>query len=457
MRVKYIDKLEKSKVKLQTTTKSITSYGGLYILAKLFEKIKFKENIEKIIPFCETSNNSKGVFSKILLLCLTTMVGGVRFSHSLFLGDSQEIYQKLFDVEEMPKSISSITRFFSKFSTLKINQIFSENLWNYTFEKIIPFGKIKEDYLTFDSTVITRYGNQEGAKKGYNPKKPGRKSHHPLIAFLNRSKYLVNIWNRPGNTHSSSNIINFIKKTMGRLKDKIKIIGVLADSGFYDINLIKYLEENSMKYVISAPMSRTLQRQIGSLTKWEKVDEDIFVSEFLFKHDDEKWTQERRYVVVKQKVKENKVPPGKMLSLFPEEDEISGYRFGAYITTFKEEPVKIWRKYRLRADDENRIKENKNDFGLEGFCLDNFYATEACMLVRVLLYNIIHLFRTTILSKAEKNKTLQLIRSKYIIIPAIFGNSGRYSVLRLGIKNRIKKGKYKSILSRINSYFSNIH
>jgi hypothetical protein len=38
--------------------------------------------------------------------------------------------------------------------------------------------------IDIDSTVITRYGNQEGAKKGYNPKKMGRNSHHPLIAFI---------------------------------------------------------------------------------------------------------------------------------------------------------------------------------------------------------------------------------------------------------------------------------
>ena len=34
----------------------------------------------------------------------------------------------------------------------------------------IDVGSITID---LDSTVITRYGEQEGASKGYNPKKPG--------------------------------------------------------------------------------------------------------------------------------------------------------------------------------------------------------------------------------------------------------------------------------------------
>ncbi|MBU0473881.1 MAG: hypothetical protein KKF62_06925 [Bacteroidetes bacterium] len=35
--------------------------------------------------------------------------------------------------------------------------------------------------MDFDSSLLTRYGDQEGSKKGYNPKK---KSHHLIIAFL---------------------------------------------------------------------------------------------------------------------------------------------------------------------------------------------------------------------------------------------------------------------------------
>ena len=40
--------------------------------------------------------------------------------------------------------------------------------------------------LTLDSTVVVRYGHtQAGAELGYNPKQRGRRSHHPLVAFIN--------------------------------------------------------------------------------------------------------------------------------------------------------------------------------------------------------------------------------------------------------------------------------
>ncbi len=74
------------------------------------------------------------------------------------------------------------------------------------------FNQIDVGALTIDldSTVITRYGEQEGAKKGYNPKKIGRNSHHPLIAFISQTKMVANAWMRSGNTSDRNNYSNFL-------------------------------------------------------------------------------------------------------------------------------------------------------------------------------------------------------------------------------------------------------
>jgi len=52
---------------------------------------------------------------------------------------------------------------------------------------------------------MTRYGEQEGAKKGYNPSKKGRASHHQLIAFIADVKLVANMWLRSENTSSANN------------------------------------------------------------------------------------------------------------------------------------------------------------------------------------------------------------------------------------------------------------
>jgi hypothetical protein len=43
-----------------------------------------------------------------------------------------------------------------------------------------------------DSTVMNRSGCQEGSAKGYNPRRPGRKSVHPLLAFVADIRMVAN-------------------------------------------------------------------------------------------------------------------------------------------------------------------------------------------------------------------------------------------------------------------------
>ena len=59
---------------------------------------------------------------------------------------------------------------------------------------VVFFQNLNFNFFTLDidSSIITRYGEQEGAKKGYNPKKKGRNSHHPIIAFVNDVKLVAN-------------------------------------------------------------------------------------------------------------------------------------------------------------------------------------------------------------------------------------------------------------------------
>ena len=79
---------------------------------------------------------------------------------------------------------------------------------------------------------MIRGGNQEGAAKGYNPKRPGRLSHHPLLAFVSDVSMIANYWLRSGNTAASSNYLAFLDDTLSRLQDK-KVGLIRMDSGFF--------------------------------------------------------------------------------------------------------------------------------------------------------------------------------------------------------------------------------
>lgn len=434
----------------------MTAYGGFALLSRLFERLDLQSEVEAMLPFKEISPNSTGVFSKILKLGLTVAAGGFRYTHAAFLGDSTEIYEQAFGVKKMPKSITAVTRFFNRFESLESTEYFADRLWHFLFRKVIPQSSFVDEVLSFDSTVITRYGSQEGAMKGYNPKKRGRKSHHPIFAFLNRSRYVVNLWNRSGDSSSGNGIVDFSKQTLHRLPEGVKIRQILADSGFYKVEFFDYLESINMDFIVAAPMMQILQNEIYKVTSWRDLGDGYSIGEFNFQHKDESWTKPRRYIVIRKDLaKLGTDTIGKKLSLFPEDDvKIFNYKYGLYVSSSTGNAEDIWREYRLRANDENIIKENKEDFGLEGFAQDGFYATEAAMLVRIMFYNILNLFRREILPEPESHQRLQTLRSKYFITPALLGRDGKSPVLRLGIRKQNIRQKFVYILNKIGSYFS---
>jgi len=426
----------------------MTAYGGFGLIAKFMEKLDFRKHLTEAIPFVESSPNATGVYTKIIRFGLTVLAGGKRFSHCMFLGDSLEVYETEFGLDRMPKSISAVTRFFAKFKDQKIVEMFSDGVWDFTIKKVFTLSKIKEDYLTFDSTVLTRYGEQEGVDIGYNPKKRGRPSHHPILAFLNRSRLIINLWNRPGSTSSGNGIVEFAKQGIFRLGGLIKILGVLADSGFYEEMFLKFLEAEKLEYVIAAKLYRTLQSRISEIMEWTTVDIDIEVAEFYFQHKD--WDLSRRYVVIRQKISdEKKVPQGRQLKLFKEDENISQFRYGLYVTSCPKPAIEIWRTYRLRAADEGVIKEFKYDFGLEGFSLDGFYPTEAAMILRALFYNLMEIFCQLFLGRDEAGINFNTFRMKYLLIPSVLGRDGKEIVLRMAVRSQTLKSKICWIIEQI--------
>jgi hypothetical protein len=115
---------------------------------------------------------------------------------------------------------------------------------------------------------------QQGAKKGYNPKKPSRASHHPLMAFVSECKMVANFWLRSGDTYTSNNIEAFLDDTFEKLSGKR--IGLLrADSGFYDRKVFQYLESKNIPYIIAARLYAPVQQLIAHHTTGMRLSDGI--------------------------------------------------------------------------------------------------------------------------------------------------------------------------------------
>ncbi len=80
-------------------------------------------------------------------------------------------------------------------------------------------------------------------------------------------------------------------------------------------------------------------------------------------------------VVVRKDVGKHPETGGKLL--FLEIAEFESYRYSAFFTNVDLLAETVWYLYNQRTDCENRIRELKYDYGIEGFSLNDFYATEA--------------------------------------------------------------------------------
>jgi hypothetical protein len=438
-----------NKVKITFTRRKMTAYGGFALIAAFFRQIGFAEMIERAVPIVESSPNSMGIYGKIIAYAAMVYAGAERFSHLVYLGN-KEVLATMFGADRLPAAATTLTRLFTKVRNIAGAETLSQNVWAYS-SRLIPWESIKEDWLTFDSSVLPRYGNQEGARRGYNPTKHGRPSHNPLIAFLNRSSYVLHLWNRPGNVASWNNIVAFFIASYERVRGRITVLGVIADSGFYLREFIEALEEKELTYIIAVRLIRPLQREIYALTTWKEMARGLWVAEFRFGHPG--WGKERRYIVIRQDVTRRTKAMGKSLPLFAHEVEIRDYRFSAWITSSDEPPYDVWTLCKPRANDENTIKELKEDFALGGFSMKRFYPVEAAMVLRVLLYNLFLLFKHQFLARKERGQQLKTLRYKYFVLPAQMGSDGREPVLRISVMGRKIRAKLLSLFARISHCF----
>ena len=408
------------------TSKEITPWGGMVFLKQMLQKIGFRELIENN-PDLPVSGSNRGYKTSTIIEGFITSIwcGANRFLHTEVTRHDVAL-GKIFDWKNTPGQ-DTYKRFFSKF-TQATNQKVSDYFYSWIFDNV----KFDNFTLDIDSSVMTRYGEQEGAKKGYNPAKRGRASHHPLIAFIADVKLVANMWLRSGNTSSANNFLSFLEDTLAKLKNKT--IGLIRlDSGFFQSDILDYLEEKVMDYVVAVKFTHPIQHMIHDIKNWMILDTGIEICEQIYQS--KSWDKPRRIVIVRQKIKDRPQATGKQLSLFPEEEIYRNYRYSAYVTNMKLPAAEVWRLYRGRGDAENRIKELKYDFGFDSFNLNDFFATEAALTFAMIAYNLMSLFRMFVLQE-KTQKTLSTLRYRTFAIGAYFEKINGKLVLKIALNKK---------------------
>jgi hypothetical protein len=406
-------------IRFEYTEKAVSPWGGMRLLKELIDRTGIHQQLQEEELPSPGSNRGYCASDVIESFWVSVWLGASRFAHSALMR-YDEVLPEIFRWTKGVPSQSTYSRFFGKFDAEKNTKIFTSlNQW--WFNQL----SIKNITVDFDSSVVTRYGQQQGSQKGYNPIKPGRLSHHPIMAFLAETRMVINGWMRAGNTVAMTDIESFMDETFAMVANK-SVGLVRADSGFYSARVFDYLENKPLNYVIAAKMFLPLKQKIIGTTQWFTAADGIDYSELHYKSD--RWKKSRRVVIIRQDTGKRPKATGKLL--FEDMEQKKIYRYAAFVTNMDLPAEQIWMMYRNRADAENRIRELKYDFGMDSFVMQKLPATDAAFRFILIAYNLMALFKHLVM-QGKHHHTLSTIRFKCIAIGSYLVKQSRQRILKL--------------------------
>jgi hypothetical protein len=406
-------------VQLTSTSKPVTPFGGLVSLIAFLERIGLAGRISGLMPFVYTSPNAIPPAQTLVAFIVSVVAGARRLAHTDWLRADKALHA-LLGIDRFPGT-DTVRNFFLRFRQFHVEE-FWRPLWKWLLELSWPVPAHGFS-LDLDSTVFQRSGLQEGARRGYNPTRPGRHSHHPLLAFLAEAPLVVHAWLRSGNTGSARGVVAFLREALALMPAGWKLRTLRADSGFFENALLAFLEELGIPYIVVARLTHAVKRKAAGLATWIAIDENYAWARFSLQLQG--WPKPREFFAIRERVRENKNAVGRRLI------EVDGYTFRVFVTNRQGDGDVLWRDYNQRACVEQHIEELKNDLQADGFCMRDFFATESAFLAVCFTYNLLSLYQHA--SAPEQRKAAYRrpasLRAAVFIGGAVLGNRGRAPVL----------------------------
>jgi hypothetical protein len=413
------------KIMFDFTSHPITVWAGVILLRLYFEWIGLRKELGKVLSaFAKRSNNQIASVDVMLSWFYGLALGAERFEHfTRYRRD--RLLGELLGVERFC-SPDTLRRLFLRFNYRQVTEV-SERLMRFSLSRLRPI--LLGHTLDLDSTVLCRYGEQEGSLRGYNPHKPGRPSHHPLVALLAEGRQLLWATLRSGNSGSANGCVEFLKQALTVLPPEHRVGLVRADAGFFEKRLLEYLESRELPYIIVARLTAVVRKlvihQIPS-TAWRVVARGVEVADLEVSLPNWKAIK-RRFVCLRQEISERPEARGRRLIDCP------GYTYRVMVTSVPYAAEVVSRMYVGRADSENRIKELKEDLSLDTFCLKSFDATDAAFRMGCVLYNLLAQFRETVLPRSWFERRLRAVRDFAFLVGADLIAQGRRVRIRFAM------------------------
>jgi len=417
--------------KIDFKAKNLTSNAGLFLLLENAKCNGIFYLIENDLVFDNDSTNKIKMNHIKAMLC-GHFIGIDKLERLKLLQNDPLVNEFNISIKE-PETVS---RFLGNF-TFKTTQMFRDINFK-VFRKLLSKSNLTSITIDIDSSGINVEGHQEGATKGYNPKKLGNRCYNIQLAFCDKLKAYVTGFVRSGNTYTANGASEMIKELVANIKTDNLDILFRMDSGYFDEEIIKTIESLGCKYLIKGKVYPTLASQVTDASVlFVKGEEGRETAELLTKLNT--WDKDRRFVVshVLKPEKERA-----QLSLL----EGSQYEYFFFVTNTELPSEKVVISYEKRGNAENYIKEAKYDMSVGHLLLKSFWANEAVFQMMMLSYNLFLLFKFDSLSISEYRQQIKTFCLKYVFLAAKIIKTARSVIMKLS-ENYPYKEVYEKCLA----------
>jgi len=408
-------------VRLAFRETHLTHFGGMILLQRFCNQLKLRWRLQKDLSF--PRRNVNYLPSDLILALLYSIMAGLRRINKTEILQYNGTFLSLLGLPRFPDQ-STLRRFLKQMPAQAIRQLVA--LHDQLRSKLFSLPKPRTT-LTFDldSVVLTVYGHTQWARVGYNPKKRGRRSYHPLLCF---EAHLQEFWHgslRPGDAASSTGVVPFLKLCIAKVPKPIarSRIRVRADSGFFGRRVVEFLDALGCGYAIVAREYPHIKSRARGC-RFQRLGHGWEVGEFHYQPL--RWEEPHRFVVVRRPIPHDPVE-AKQLTLFKDRK----YAYHVLVTNLKTHPWRVWQFYAKRATIEKNIRELLYDYPLGKIPTDDWKANVAFFQILLFAFNLVHWFKRLCLPKEYLHVTLDTIRTDFLVLPAKLTKEGSKNVLVL--------------------------
>ena len=392
-------------VRLRFQSAGLTHFAGVALLHQFFQQIQLRSLLSESLRF-GWRNTRYSISDLVLSVVYPVALGLGRIETSAYLKHNG-VFQYLTGLRRYPDP-TTLRRFLARLGEPEALRMFEglhdrmrQRFWDYSAS---PTSAV----FDLDSTIVSVFGRQEGAAVGYNPRRPGRLSYHPLLCVECTTGDCWAGSLRPGDAHVLQDAQPMIAHALKKLPSAARRRRLRADAAFYDGDFLLYLDENSVGYAIPARITRPLSNRFGGL-RYATFRGGVEIAEMTY--GAMTWSQERRMVVIRRPIPE---PPSWQLTLF----KMGRHLYQVIVTNLGLEPLHLWRFYNGRSAMELVIREWKHGWPLANSPGRNWELNAAWFHLVLFACNLLNWFKCCAAPASLRRATVATVRERLLAIPA---------------------------------------